>query len=75
MKSYYSLCNIFFENSQRTMPALTEILNECLVRNFNYEKILGLPSLSLKHLLREINKLNNEVKKNKIKKNLKKGIF
>lgn len=46
--------------SQFNLLSLEEvyILNECLVRNFNYEKILGLPSLSLKHLLREINKLN-----------------
>jgi dihydrodipicolinate synthase/N-acetylneuraminate lyase len=47
--------------SQFNLLSLDEIysLNKCLVDNFSKEKILGLPTLSLKHLIEEIHKLNN----------------
>lgn len=47
--------------SQFNLLSLDEIysLNKCLVDNFSKEKILGLPALSLKHLIEEIHKLNN----------------
>ena len=46
--------------SQFNLLDLDEVykLNKCLVDNFPKEKILGLPALSLKHLLNEIEKLN-----------------
>lgn len=46
--------------SQFNLLSLDEVfqLNKCLIDNFTQEKILGLPALSLKHLLNEINKLN-----------------
>lgn len=47
--------------SQFNLLSLNEIyyLNKCLVDNFSKEKILGLPALSLKHLIEEIYKLND----------------
>ena len=47
--------------SQFNLLSLDEVysLNKCLVDNFSKEKILGLPSLSLKHLIKEIIKLND----------------
>lgn len=47
--------------SQFNLLSLEEVycLNKCIINNFNQEKILGLPSLSLKHLLKEIQKLNS----------------
>ena len=46
--------------SQFNLLNLEEVycLNKCMINNFSHEKILGLPSLSLKHLLKEIQKLN-----------------
>lgn len=46
--------------SQFNLLSLDEIysLNTCLVHNFSKEKILGLPALSLKHLIKEIHLLN-----------------
>jgi len=46
--------------SQFNLLSLEEVycLNKCIINNFDQEKILGLPSLSLKHLLKEIQKLN-----------------
>lgn len=46
--------------SQFNLLSLDEVysLNKCLIDNFSKEKILGLPSLSLKHLTEEIYKLN-----------------
>jgi len=46
--------------SQFNLLSLDEVysLNKCIIDNFHQEKILGLPSLSLKHLIKEIKKLN-----------------
>ena len=47
--------------SQFNLLSIDEVysLNKCLVNSFSKEKILGLPSLSLKHLIEEIYKLND----------------